>query len=81
MATIEQELESFARFAKAKIDRGETALSIDVLFDAWRLQHPSEEDALAIRASIRDMEKGEKGRAFENFAGEFRDRNDIPKTR
>lgn len=78
MATTEQEVESFAQFARGRLARGDEELSIDELFDLWRLEHPPAEDALAIKASLRDMQRGETGRPFEEFADEFRRRNNIP---
>ena len=56
---------------------GGEALSLDELFDQWRIRHPQADDARAIRASIRDMEEGETGRPFDQFAEEFRRRNDL----
>ena len=35
------------------------------------------DDWLAIRASLRDIEQGETGRPFDEFAAEFRQRNNI----
>jgi len=79
MATTEQEIDRFAEFAKDQLRHGETS-SIDELYDRWRLYHPSAEDALAIEASIRDMEHGETGRPFEQFANEFHRQNSISKS-
>jgi hypothetical protein len=81
MATTEQELDSFVRFAKERLGRGGGDLVIDELFDQWRLLHPPAEDVLAIKASIRDMENGERGRSFQRFAEEFRERNIGPERR
>ena len=74
MATTEREIDGFAQFAKAQLGRGGENLSLDDLLDQWRIQHPPAEDALAIKASIRDMDRGEAGRPFDQFAGEFRQR-------
>ena len=73
-------IESFSRFAKAKVDQSGNDLSIDELFDEWRIQHPPAEDWLAIKASLRDLEQGETGRPFAEFADEFRQRNGIHET-
>ena len=78
MATTEQEIERFAQFAKEQIANGGAEISIDELFDQWRIQHPPAADVLAIKASLRDMENGETGRSFEQFAEEFCKRNSIP---
>jgi hypothetical protein len=65
MTTIEQELDSFTEFAKARIsDRGAT-LSLDELFDIWRSENPSDElraeNAAAVNAAIRDFQNGDRG--------------------
>lgn len=75
MTSIQQELESFTKFAAAKIQAGVSASSIDELYDQWREVHASPEDALAIAASLRDMATGETGRGFNSFAEDFRQRN------
>lgn len=77
MSSIQQELESFTRFASARIADGKAASSIDDLYDQWRDEHASAEDALAVAASLRDMARGETGREFSEFASEFRQRNQI----
>ena len=77
MSTSEAEIDSFAQFAKGQLARGGEGLSLDELFDQWRIRHPPSEDAPAIRASVRDMEGGETGRPFDQFADEFRRRNDL----
>ena len=79
MPTIEL-IESFSEFAKAKVDQAGNDLSIDDLYDEWRTQHPPADDLLAIKASLRDMENGETGRSFDDFAAEFRHRNGVRET-
>ena len=76
MPTIEL-IESFSEFAKAKVDQAGNDLSIDDLYDEWRTQHPPADDLLAIKASLRDMENGDTGRSFDDFAAEFRRLNGI----
>ena len=65
MATAEQELASFTRYARQKIDSGQRDLSIDELFDQWRAENPSDEqyaeNVAAIQASIQDFKNGERG--------------------
>jgi hypothetical protein len=78
MAVTERDIDSFARFAKGQLSRGGHLLSIDELFDQWRVQQPPPADVLAIKASLRDMEDGERGRPFSEFCEEFRQRNGIP---
>lgn len=77
MSTSEAEIDSFAQFAKGQLSRGGEGPSLDELFDQWRIRHPRAEDAPAIRASIRDMESGDTGRPFDQFAEEFRRRNEF----
>jgi len=74
MASVEQDLASFAEFARDELRAASTPLSIDELFDRWRVQNPPSEDALAIKASLDDMQAGEAGRPFDQFAAEFRKR-------
>ena len=73
-------IESFTQFAMTRVDQEGNELSIVDLFDDWRIRHPLTEDLLAIKASLRDMENGETGRSFDDFAKEFRQRNRIQET-
>ena len=77
MSTIQQELESFTRFAEQKIRSVGADVSIDELYDQWREGHSTPDDAAAITASLRDMENGERGREFADFADDFSKRNGI----
>ena len=77
MATSEQEINSFSAFAKSRIKNGGDQFSLAELLDEWTIQNPPSEDALAIQASIRDMENGDTGRPFQEFADQFRKRNNI----
>ncbi len=65
MATTEQELESFAEYARERVDRGDVDLSIEELFDLWRAENPSDaahaENVAAIAASIEDFKNGDRG--------------------
>lgn len=70
-------IENFSRFAREQVSRRGEDLPIDELFDEWRTQNPPADDWLAIRASLRDIEQGEAGRPFDEFAKEFRQRNNI----
>ena len=76
MRTLEL-IDNFAQFAREQVHQRGEGLPIDELFDEWRVLHPPAEDWLAIQASLRDMERGETGRPFEEFAAEFRQRNDL----
>jgi len=72
------EIDSFAQFAKDHVVQGGADATIDELFDHWRTQNPPPKDLLAIKAAIRDIENGETGQPYEEFAAEFRVRNNIP---
>ncbi len=76
----EQQINDFYLFAKARIERGAVAQSLAELLDDWMIDNPSNDDQLAIQASLRDMETGETGREFGEFAEEFRARNGLPKS-
>ncbi|MEX0726474.1 MAG: hypothetical protein WD065_09420 [Planctomycetaceae bacterium] len=77
MSSLQHDLESFTRFAQQKIHTAGEELSIDDLYDQWRENHSTPDDAAAIAASVRDMENGKKGRDFAAFADEFTKRNGI----
>jgi len=73
MATAEQDIASFTSYARQKIESGQRDLSIDELFDQWRMENPSDEqyadNVAAIQSSIQDFKNGERGTiAGENSA-------------
>ena len=76
MHRLQEEIEDFTSFAK-KHSSARSDASLDELYDRWRETHPAAEDTLAVRASLRDMEGGERGRPFEQFAADFAKRNNI----
>lgn len=76
MHQLQQEIDDFTSFVKTHLSAG-AATSLDELYDRWREDHPAAEDALAVQASLRDMERGETGRPFEEFAADFCKRNGI----
>lgn len=65
MSTAEQDIASFTNYARLKIASGERDLTIDELFDQWRIENPSDEqyavNVASIQASIRDFKSGERG--------------------
>jgi hypothetical protein len=65
MSTAEQELDSFTNYARERIESGQRDLSIDELFDQWRVENPSSEqyanNIAAVQASIQDFKNGERG--------------------
>lgn len=82
MSDTQQELEGFYQFASRQIVLGQGDRTLSDLFDEWRSQQilPQEvfDNALAVKAALRDIEGGEKGRPFAEFARDFCDRNNIP---
>jgi hypothetical protein len=74
MATLEKEIEDFTRFAK---NHSSEDVTLDELYDRWREQVYRDVDTLAVEASLRDMEAGEVGKPFDEFAEEFCKRNGI----
>ena len=80
MAT-QQEIDSFSTFASQQV-KGGAELSIDELFDLWQAQHLSPEelaDSVAtVKAALVDMENGDTGQPFEEFATEMRTKHKIP---
>jgi hypothetical protein len=65
MSTTEHDLASFTNFALRKIESGQGDLTIDELFDRWRVENPSDElyaeNVAAVQASIQDFKVGERG--------------------
>lgn len=74
----EQQIDAFSQFAKSRIGSGASAESLIELVDQWLIENPPQDDLLAIQASLRDMEAGETGKAFDEFAAEFQARNGLP---
>jgi len=75
MATsLDDKIDDFTRFARSHSSED---ITMDELYDRWRERAFKETDAFAVQASLHDMEQGETGRLFDEFAGEFRNRNKI----
>ncbi|MEJ7590062.1 MAG: hypothetical protein WKF77_00785 [Planctomycetaceae bacterium] len=76
MPTSSQELQSFQQYATARLQNGGALLELDQLFDEWRNLNPDpkqlSEDAIAVRASLRDIERGETGLPVEDAVREIR---------
>ncbi len=81
MKVTKQQIENFRSFALKQMGDGGCESTIDELYDRWRLEFPSDdelqEDVLALKASLRDIEAGETGRPLEEFSREFKARHDI----
>ena len=69
MNTLDQ-INDFSAFAKSRLDSGEQ-VDIDQLYDEWRSKAFADIDALAIQASVRDLENGERGEPLDEFLANF----------
>jgi len=76
MATIEQ-IQVFTAFAVQLSAQEGESISLDDIYDRWREKTLRSADALSVQASLRDMDQGETGRPFDQFAKEFRSGNNI----
>jgi hypothetical protein len=76
MSTTEQDIASFTNFALQKLESGRNDLTIDELFDQWRIENPSDElyaeNVAAIQASIRDFKAGERGTVAGEHSAQLR---------
>lgn len=72
----QEQIDKFHRFASEHVSRRGGAASLEERIDLWRIENPSadqaREDLLAVKAALRDMENGERGRPWDEFASEFR---------
>jgi hypothetical protein len=82
MTTAEQELNSFTSYARQIISSGRRDLSIDELFDQWRMENPSDEsyaeNLAAINASIREFRAGERGTLAGEHSAQLRQQFGAP---
>ncbi len=76
MSTAEQDIANFANFALQKIESGQRDLTIDELFDQWRIENPSDEqyteNVTAIQASIADFKVGARGTVAGEHSAQLR---------
>ncbi len=72
MNTLDQ-INDFSAFAKSRLGRGDQVdqVGIDQLYDEWRSKAFADMDSLAIRASVRDLESGERGEPVDQFLADF----------
>ena len=81
METTQHQLDKVHEFALAKLDQGGDPLTIEELFEEWRLNNSTTEqraeDYNAIAASLDDFDKGERGTEASRFLSDFRSRNGI----
>jgi hypothetical protein len=76
MSTTEQDIASFNNYVRLRIESGDRDLTIDELFDQWRIENPSDEqyaeNVAAIKASIRDFQSGERGSTAGEHSAQLR---------
>ncbi len=76
MPTSTQELQSFQQYAATRIQNGGAKLELDDLLDEWKHQNPDpqqlQQDALAVKASLRDLEHGETGTPAETVIADLK---------
>jgi hypothetical protein len=81
MSATAEQLQSFYQFAELRLRNGGCDQSLDDLYAEWRACNPTPEEldtnVRAVRAALRDMDEGQTGRPFDEFAAEFRQRNGI----
>ena len=74
------ELAAFHAFVGQQVQTGDEELSPEDVLDMWREQHPdpaTEDATQEIREALEDMAAGDVGVPFDEFAREFRRRNNI----
>jgi hypothetical protein len=76
MSTIENDLNNSNQFVKT---HAASAPTIDELFDTWRVQNPAESDAAATRASLNDLDSGERGVPIEDFNKSIAEKHKLSK--
>jgi hypothetical protein len=78
MATdlVQTELEEFHAYVGERLRTAKERLSPEEVLDEWLLLHPDpqvhEENVKAIKAAIRDMEAGDRGRPAEEVLRDIR---------
>lgn len=76
MTTAEKDIASFTSYVRQKIEAGGSDLTIDELFDQWRMENPSDkqyaENVAAIKESIRDYKAGDRGTVAGELSAELR---------
>ncbi len=84
MSTIEEDIQSFAKFASQQLSDSDSELTIDELFDMWRAENPSGEElgesVVAVKAALRDMEAGDTGIPADEHLAQLRNRFSIPRS-
>ena len=78
MPTSLDQLHSFQAYATARLQTGGAQLELDDLLDEWKSQYTEDQtghdDALAVSASLRDIERGERGALVEDVIADLKTR-------
>ena len=78
MPTSLDQLHSFQAYATARLQTGGAQLELDDLLDEWKSQHTEyqtgPDDALAVSASLRDIERGARGALVEDVIDDLKTR-------
>jgi hypothetical protein len=65
LMTTRQQIDSFHRFALEQIDNGGADLTIDDLYELWRIANPTDSEradtVAAVKAAYADFEAGDSG--------------------
>ena len=77
MPVTQQEIDSFHEFASAALISDASGQTIAELFDLWSSDQINEDDLKAIKASLRDLEVGERGKPLEQFRREFAEQHGL----
>ena len=81
MSTVSEDLQSFSQFVELYLRNSSGSETLDDLYTEWRARNPApadlENDIRAVQASLRDLESGENGRPFDEFAANFRERKGL----
>lgn len=81
MATTEQEIQSFAAWAREQLANGGSEFTFDELVDRWRALNPPPEElaesVAAVKAALADMEAGDAGIPADEQLARLRRKFDI----
>lgn len=82
MAVTTEDLHQFNEFAKVVIARVGSKVTLDEIWDQWRLENPTSdelrENVLAVNAAIRDMEQGDLGISATEHVQQLRTKFNLP---
>jgi len=84
MATdlVQNELEQFHAYVGERLRTAEWRVSPEEVLDEWLLLHPDPqahaENVMAVKAAIRDMEAGDRGRPADEVLRDIRHELNLP---